>query len=351
MSAVPDTSVKPTVLVTPDSRFATTFLSTKYRDYAVPGEALMDKSTGELFIKRVSDGRIISFNQNRKMINDLALEFRVLLMNNILFQYPHEKEDAYYVSTNYDLVEINNNVLYNLVTDNVTISNTPNDINKLSFKVSGESNAFFCRTSTRDVDKAIIEFLTNQYNLLFKNYDGTNEDYLSEKSKFNNNKWENNNAGIVYDITVSKDGVEYTYSDITDYIRINEDSCVLFPDNIYNDLESFDFGIVTIKSITYDKIHFMINHKDEFGNIFMEAYNKFIFNDNRIEVAEFNVIHFIDNANDIEMFGNESIIAFLDIPHLNRYMRLMDTLQGGSSSLVISDTQPEYACTWFKPNA
>ena len=133
MSITSDSSVKPTVIIGADSRFGTTFLSTKYRDKAVRGEALMDKTTGELYIKRVSDGKIVSFYQNKKMINDLVLELRMLLVNNKSFIYPKDSESAFFISTNYDLVTINNETLYNLITDNVVIEGGPDDINKLIF--------------------------------------------------------------------------------------------------------------------------------------------------------------------------------------------------------------------------
>ena len=61
-------SYKPTNVEQPDMRFATTFLSNKYRDYAVKGESLMDKATGEIFTKRPLDGRVVSFFQNKKYI-------------------------------------------------------------------------------------------------------------------------------------------------------------------------------------------------------------------------------------------------------------------------------------------
>ena len=46
---------KPTIISEPDTRFAASMLSTKYRIHAVPGEVLMDKTSGEIFIKRPSD--------------------------------------------------------------------------------------------------------------------------------------------------------------------------------------------------------------------------------------------------------------------------------------------------------
>ena len=90
---------RPTHYTTPDMRFGTTFLSTEYRDYAVEGEVLIDKISGEIFMKRPSDGRIISFHQNKKYMHDLVLELRVLLTNNESFLYPVNNKSAYYVNT------------------------------------------------------------------------------------------------------------------------------------------------------------------------------------------------------------------------------------------------------------
>jgi len=57
--------LKPIYQAKPDMRFATTFISNKYRDFAVKGEVLMDKATGEIFTKRPEDGRVVSFFQNK----------------------------------------------------------------------------------------------------------------------------------------------------------------------------------------------------------------------------------------------------------------------------------------------
>lgn len=344
MATIPDSSVKPTLNVTPNSRFATTFLSTKYRDRAVNGEVLMDKSTGELFIKRTTDGKVVSFYQNKKNINEIVFDAYNLISNNTSFKYPNNNDNAFYVSTNYDLVATNNETLYDLTKDNIIIDTTSEEsINSLSFRISGESNGFFCRHTTRDVDKGFIEFLTNQYNTFFKNYIGDNETYKSEQGKFTSNeKWEKSNAIITYDVICAKDDEFYDFHNIVDYIRLNDDSVILIPDFIYNDIGSFDYAIISIKSIEYNKIHFMINHKNEFGIFFEETYDKLIHADDRIEVSEFVIHHFIDYASDIEVLGNENIIAFLDTQHINSYISKMT-----KSSIIVSNTQPNFACVWF----
>jgi hypothetical protein len=116
-----DPADRPTYVSKPDIRFATTFLSHEYRDYSVEGEALMDKMTGELFIKRPEDGRVLSFEQNKKYAYDQVLELRILLTNNEEFTYPTMGTNAFYVSTNYDLVTINKEVPNDILVNNTVI--------------------------------------------------------------------------------------------------------------------------------------------------------------------------------------------------------------------------------------
>lgn len=328
-----DPSIKPTVVVQPDMRFATTFLSTKFRDHAVPGEAIMDKASGELFLKRPTDGKVISFHQNKKMLHDLVLELRILLTNNENFTYPIDDEASYFISTNYDFIAINNESLYDLITDDVTIPGTPDNINKLEFKVAGKSNGFFCRATTRDCDKPITEYLTNQYDSFYKNYNGLDNEKLAEKKKFDTiEKWKDSNCTITYDVEVHKDDKSKKYENQTDYVRLNESCAVLFDYTIGTDFPNgVDYYIVTIKKFDYYKLHLMAKLKDQFGDEFTANYNKFLFDDKTIQPAEFNVMRFVNTATDVEILGNENIIAFVENPYIYRYMSKMDKLKSNSS--------------------
>ena len=69
----------PTIITKPNQRYAATFLSTKYRKYAANGEVLKDNTSGEIYLKRKDDGKVVSFFQNKKYMHDLTLELRVLL--------------------------------------------------------------------------------------------------------------------------------------------------------------------------------------------------------------------------------------------------------------------------------
>ena len=329
--------LKPTLIVKPDMRFANTFLSTKYRDYSVPGEALMDKVSGELFMKRPIDGRVISFYQNKKMLHDLTLELRVLLTNNESIYYPFENENAFFVSTNYDLVTINNENIYNLITDDIVISDTGDSMNTLSFNLSSDSNGFFCRPTTRDCDKPLVEFLVNKYNTFFKNYDGDNETFIAEKQKFEDiNLWEDSSCELVFTASKYKNDNKTDQISISYPVRVNESSGVKLPYSFTGNRD-YDYIKIQITNIKFYKVHFMIDNKDLFDSDFITNYNKFLFNDEAIEPAELNVMHFVDDLNQITLLGNEFLVALLDIPYINRYMAKMSKLKAASQFLTTID--------------
>ena len=83
--------------IQPNLRFGTSFLDTKYRDYAAPGEALMDKRTGEVILKRKSDGSLLYFDREHKKFIDYITEIRSLMKS-----YPELKYSTKYNTSNMD---------------------------------------------------------------------------------------------------------------------------------------------------------------------------------------------------------------------------------------------------------
>ena len=148
---------KPTIISEPDTRFATSMLSTKYRIHAVPGEALMDKTSGEIFIKRPSDGKIVSFFQNKQLYYDLLMEVRLNIANNPEFKSPISSDEftgkSFMYSVNYDLANIHDGgeKLINIVSESQPSLSSP------TFIFGAKSNGFFIRIATRDCDKAVVE--------------------------------------------------------------------------------------------------------------------------------------------------------------------------------------------------
>lgn len=325
---------RPTFVEKPDIRFATTFLSSEYRDYSVEGEAIMDKSSGELFLKRPIDGRVISFHQNKKYMYDLMLQLRILLTNNEDFYYPMDNIGAYYVSTDYDLVSIHDEHLIDILDEDTIIPNSEDSpLHQLKFNISNQVNGFFCRPMSRDVDKAVLEYTTNQYNKFIESYVGTDSEILEHKQKYEGSEtWKDSNVELSFTLTISDAFVTKTYNMVY-YVRFNEEMCVYFPMSQIN--QDFPYGYnsisVKINSLKYTKLHFTLLHKDLMDSDFDECMNKFLAPDKRIQINYLNILSFVNSSTDIELLGNENIIALLDVPYIRRYMMKMSKIRTNSS--------------------
>lgn len=335
---------KPTYIAKPDMRFATTFLSYKYRDYAVIGESLQDKASGEIYTKR-ADGRTVSFFQNKKIYEDLCLKARIMLNNNPSFEWPSLDEygQSYFCGVNYDSLSFFKEKRLDILTTDVVFPNDPDNVTtQFKFNLSVNSNGFFICPTSRDPDKPAIDFLTAKYNEMFENYTGTNEAYALEASKFESNpKWKDSNAIIHYTVTVKSGDTIKVYT-MMDYIRINEICCVLIPSGkVHTDFpDGVDSILITIRGIQYYKIHFMVDHYDDFGPEFQELYNHFVYPDNEMYIDWYEVYSFVDKAEDLMFLGNEFVVAFLDVPMFKEYLAKMGTLLS-SGGFITSIQRPD----------
>ena len=328
MPIVISTDEKPTFVSKPDMRFANTFLSNKFRDYAVFGESLMDKATGEIYVKR-PDGRTVSFFQNKHYLEDIAFRLNVMIRANQDFQYDRENLEGYCVSRDFDSMSIFNEKRLDILTTDIVFPNDEADATtNVKFYLSKNTNAFFIRPTTRDSDKNLVEFLSHEYNKMFERYVGDNTTYMEEAAKFDDiPKWKASNAGIEYTVKVTREDREKVYT-VTDYIRVNEENCVYIPYNkiIVDFPTGWEKCLVTIKSITYYKIHFMVEHLNEFGEEFNNFYQAIQTFDHEVFIDYYNVTYFVDNAYDIELYGNEFIVYMIDVPFMIHYTTKLDSL-------------------------
>lgn len=276
MSNTPSSDLRPTYIVQPSQRFATSFLDNKYRDYAVPGEAILDKVTGELFLKRPIDGRIISFDQNKKNLHDVLMEMRVILANNTEFIYPDDDESIC-INSDYSLLAMNNEIPHDVLDANelsIQIDNESQyDNRKFIFALSKYTNGFLCKPMSRDSDKPFIEFMSGMYNHIYGEYKLNHPHMLAEKALFDDTKWKNTNARISFkvklikldgsEVTVETDADDNTY---TELIRINESMYV----SIHRDewktvhpLSTIDHIIIEITSIDFYKLRVLYHDADK----------------------------------------------------------------------------------------
>ena len=341
----------PTYVAKPDMRFATTFMSSKYRDYAVHGESIVDKATGEIFIKRPADGRVVSFFQNKKYLYDLMLQLRVMILNNENFYYPTDSSTAYYLCTDYDIAAANNEQeLDILVSDYEQIIDSRPE-HKLRFRLSQSTNGFFIMPTVRDSDKVFAEFLSNMYDTMVPVYNGHNQDCLLERERLKKNPgWKTYNADIYFTIDVTAGETTRSYSRSAS-IRIGEDCYVPLPmhdinsDFGYvdeNDTDTYRKVAVTITKIEFRKMRFMYEYQDVFGDTFKNQLKTFAYPDFRIIFQYITINSFIDQSSDVELNNNEFLVALMDMEYVNRYMGKIARLQA-DNSFIVSINRPSNA--------
>lgn len=363
--------LKPTFVTKPDMRFATTFLSTKYRDYAVKGEAITDKATGEIFIKRPSDSRVVSFYQNKKYLRDLALEMRILINSHPDFKFEDilkkKNVNAFYVSTDYDVMSIFDEKDVNIFDKDLVIPNDNLNIHKITFPISNVTNGFFMRLTSRDSDRVLFSWMSAQYNTLLSNYSGTDTECLAQKELLDTDvTWKNDDCTVEYRLdmytkkTDTKPRKSYT---IKTYARVNEESCILFPTGN----NGVDFEIeracekvtVTILNITFDKFHFMLKHGKALDSNFETELNKFAYpreastDPREAFIRYINICSFVDDSKDITLLNNEFLIALLDVPYIKKYMDDLATLVNARATIyspeMPDDTVWIDGVVWVEP--
>ena len=82
-----------------------------------------------------------------------------------------------------------------------------------------------------------------------------------------------------------------------------------------------------------------IENKSIFGSEFENNYDKLLFEKDDdgngiVKPAEFSIMYFVDTASQIQLLGNEFLLAFLDIPYINRYMTKMSKLKAASQFIT-----------------
>lgn len=311
----------------PDVRFGAAFLDKKYQQFAELGEVLMDKITGEMFLKRKADGKIISFIQNKEYLHDIMVEFRILMKNHIGFTYP-TTDSSWFSSSDFNVADIIGTTTNVLKGGSLEFSDTALDeAKKIEFGLSTECNGFFIRPISRSTDKNIIEYLTNLYNVNIVT-DGVEND--------------DTNATVMYSYTVTgtSGGEELvqTYSG-TSNIKINEDTFVEISDDyklMYDTVENIDVIIKMIKINKFADVH---NHISSITDFDMTAYNDYISPDLSIVIDHINIMMFSDDILGVPTNVNVVNVAVIDVPYLLKYMTKIDKLSV-AGGYIPSETRP-----------
>lgn len=327
--------------VLPNTRYGAAFLDSKYKNFAALGEVIMDKITGEMYLKRKADGQIVSFVQNDKYLHDIILELNILMKNNQSFTYPNTT-DSWFVSTDFNVTDMLDGEQDVIATPYIEFpQETLDETKRFTFKVSTETNGFFIRPIVRDTDKAVLAYLTNLYNSVFQFYTGANTDWTSEKAKFADTAYYRANATLSYSISITglKTGdnqITRTYQ-YTKYIRTDEENFIEFPASIKSNLIEVKGIRVTINSIEYNKVSKVFEYMEQTPNLDSTVYDAFIAPDKAIKLRAINIFSFVDTAADIPANDKVVTTALVDTVHTNEFIGRVNKLSDGSGVIPAVD--------------
>lgn len=254
--------------IQPNLRFGTSFLDTKYRERGVNGESLMDKRTGEVAYKRVSDGSLIYFDREKLKLDDYIAQLSALKNDYPKFKYPasyncKDVENTFFMTTMIDLqdfIQNSSEIEYGaggIYSNNLLEKNG-------SFTFSQEMNGIYLNLMARPRDLALIDFCAGIYNQIVKNYDGEDETLLSEKKLFDEKGYEESNAKVQYLITSYDQNGGVTTFLKNGYVRLNQFSLSVF-DELNITRENSKYCTIKIMNVSLHKMKLALDYvvKDE----------------------------------------------------------------------------------------
>ena len=332
--------------ITPNVRFAATFLNTDYHSMAVDDEVLIDKSTGEIVYKRVADGKFLYYDRERFDTNEYVMQLQTMLAN-AAFWLPKVGDDVY-LTTYLMMVQYN---LDKFIFDNTTGSryedggvkkNQYND----SFSISHKSTGFFIKIKTRPRDESVINFITSKYDNYYKNYNGTDADSIQEKALFNNPSYENSNITITFKVNWIKDGNLINSTEYVGYARANIMSYIEFDSYSVPSVEDVDSVQMQIVSVSLPKMKLgkeIVTGESE--NIIL---NKVI-DAQEIRLLSCEITTTITETPKSFLMPNDNTTTILlinDMVSLNDSLSRVNSL-GSGEQVVLSTEKPANASLWL----
>lgn len=341
--------------IKPNLRFATSFLHKKFHKYSVTGEVLQDDMTGEIFVKRNPDNRIISYTQQNKYLHDMMVELRMNMKDNEDYKIPTDPKSAYYVN-DYD-IQILTGTRFNTLAD----GNCNLDID---IESSINTNGFFIKPLTRVTDKSYVEGLTSMYNRYFdeddtemnpngingiKPSDVANEIALSKKEDY-----KLSNLSVFLEVTVTgikSDGqttsVKY---DISKNIRFNILNYIPLANVATSVIKTIKRVDIKIKRFDFHKLN-MCGNFITGGKYPHEGYRLISSPDLMVIFDRLQISGFVDSVDKVPVGNQDSYnsIAILDNRFMMDHLYMIDKL-GLSNSFILANKKPSDSF-WVHNNA
>jgi len=334
-----------------DVRYGSSFLSIDKNKQSVSGEIMTDKLTGEVYIKRPHDGKIISFRQKSHSVYEAIQEFNIQFQSSIGFTYP-EDPGSYLLGTKVDVDEfVSIEEKTDILLKNHEFSKNYGDKKDFRFEVSGKTNGFYIKPITRLGDRTVNGYLTGQFAeheyVNFGTTVRTFTEWLDISTLYSSpylytewrdeEKWAASNAIVDCTITVTgsdANGNSVTnVKDITTVIQLDEFNFVHFPDDYDEEMEHITTINVVVTKIYAPKLQYeryLANDSNATSGInpivdrMMEA-------DDRVVLQSVDLFYFISGASQLPTNENTLINHCYDVEFLDQAIVYLSTASGARS--------------------
>ena len=126
-----------------DVRYGSTFLSVDNHKHSVPGEIMTDKLTGEVYLKRPIDGKIISFRQKSQTVYEAIQEFNIQFQSSVGFTHPNTP-GSYLLGTKFLVDEYEDETKKkDILLSYHEFSKNDYKYKDFKFELSGRTNGFY----------------------------------------------------------------------------------------------------------------------------------------------------------------------------------------------------------------
>ena len=341
-----------------DVRFGSSYLSVGKHKQGVLGEILSNKLTGEIYIKRPVDGKIVSFRQKSHTVYEAIQEFNIQFQSSVGFIHP-ESPGSYLLGVKMCVDELNDNPK-DILKEYHEFSKNDYKYKDFIFGVSGETNGFYIKPVTRLGDRNVCGFLSG----LFAEHEITNfstvsksfEDWLFENPLYNDtylytewkslNEWSSSNTLV--DCVIEVSGIDSVGNmmkneeSFTVAVNMNEFSYVGFPEDYNLGMELVLATTVTIKKIYSPKLEyerFLANDTNATSGI-----NPII--DNLMEADDIAVLqsvdlfYFITGSSQLPFVEDMIIDQCIDVEFLDKAIVYLST-SSGARSFQVSPYKPD----------
>lgn len=333
-----------------DVRYGTSFLSVSNKEKAAHGEMLSDKMTGEVYIVRPTDGKVISFAQKSQTVYDAVREFNLQFQSSSGYTYP-DVAGAYLLGSRFTKEQFKH---VNQQTD-ILCKNFEGLLDTL--EVSTKTNGFFVKPVTRHGDKNTCGLLSGMFsNDELSNFSAnpkTFSEWLKDNALYTGDEyptwsalegWKTSDAIVVYNLKIY--GIINGASDIVEYrnqygaIKVNEFTCVRFASDAFTGITDISRVEVQIQKFLFPKLQYerFCNEDTTSSTGLSVSVSRIMENDYKVVFQYDDLFYFIDGPGQVPVPTDTlSLNVCVDVDFVNHAISNIQNASGSKAVQVQVD--------------